>query len=672
MCGIAGIRIAPGTAAIRYAELLAMAAVQRHRGPDGNGFYRDRHVGLAHARLSLVDLEGGAQPLANEDETVWLVANGEVFTHDVLRRELEQRGHHFRTRSDSEVVLHAYEEWGEAAWPRLNGQFAFALWDTRRRLLHLVRDRFGVLPLHYAPTENAVVFASEAKALFASGRIAPALDLSTLHQVFTLWAAPGPASVFRGVEVVPPGGSVVVDESLRIRRTIWWRPDFTARGTVGDLDTTAERLGERLCEAVRLRSHADVPVGAYLSGGIDSSVIAALAVADGAPLETFAVRFEDPVLDETPMQRRVASLLGTRHHEILCTNQDVRRSLPEVVWHCEAPLLRTGPVPMFVLSGLVQQTGIKAVLTGEGADECLGGYSLFLEDKVRRFWARQPTSLARPALLGRVHDFVATAAQRQSPMWRAFYGLDRTRDDDPCRAHAVRWQNNHWTTRVLQPLPDGNAELAADWLGPAFGELLPPEFAEWSDLARAQAVELVSFMTPYLLASQGDRVALAHGVEVRYPFLDPDVVDFCQSLPDARKVRGLRTKVALRTLANELLPADVCERKKQPYRAPITTALFAPGPEDYVDELLAPARLAGNPLLDATAAGRLVAKARSTAGRVAEREAMALCGILTVQLLEDHLARLPDVVAARVAAATRPPDVLAGDLVTSPSPRRCP
>ena len=670
MCGIAGLRVTLGAPPIAFDELLAMAAVQRHRGPDGIGFYRDAEVGLAHARLSLVDLAGGAQPLANEDHTLWLVANGEVFTHEALRAELVQRGHRCRTRSDSEVVLHAYEEWGPAAWSRLNGQFAFALWDTRRRELHLVRDRFGILPLHYAELPGGgIAFASEAKALFAGGRVRGELDLASLHQVFTLWAAPGPATVFRGVQVVPPGGSVVVDAGGHIRRTIWWRPDFGPRSPIRSLDEAAERLGERLREAVRLRARADVPVGAYLSGGIDSSVVTALAAAEGARLATFAVGFEEAALDERPMQRRVAELLGTRHHEVVCTGREVRARLPEVVWHCETPLLRTGPVPMFMLAELAHRHGIKAVLTGEGADEWLGGYSIFLEDKVRRFWARQPASTARPALLGRVHDFVATAEQRESPMWRAFYGLDRSRDDDPCRAHAVRWQNNHWTTRVLQPL--ASADEDGDWLGAARRELLAPGFATWTDLARAQAVEIVSFMTPYLLASQGDRVALAHGVEARYPFLDPDVVDFCLRLPDARKVRGLRTKVALRTLAKDLLPPEIAERKKQPYRAPVTTALFAPGPADYVDELLAPDALAANPLLDGRAAGMLVAKARRAAGRVAEREAMAVCGVLTTQLLCDHLRRLPAVVATRVAAAPQHPDVLAGDLTSAtPTPSR--
>lgn len=657
MCGIAGVLVAAHAPPPEPAELHRMAALLQHRGPDGHGFALDRRCGLAHTRLSLVDLAGGAQPIGNEDGSVWLVANGEVFDHVAQRRELERLGHRFRTRSDVEVLLHAYEQWGERAWSRLDGQFAAAIWDARAQRLLLVRDRFGIVPLFYAETADAVVFASEAKALFAGSRVQPRLDAIALHQVFTMWSAPAPRSVFAGVRSVAPAETVEFGSGSP-RRTTWWRPDLRVRPdgprTLAD---AADALEAHLRRAVQLRLTADVPVGAYLSGGLDSSLTTALAVHAGASLQTFALRFEDAAFDETGPQRRVQQLLGTRHHEVLCREQDIRTHLPEVVWHCETPLVRTAPVPMFLLSGLVQRHGIKAVLTGEGADELLGGYSVFLEDRVRRFWARQPRSTARPALLQRVHDFVATGDQRASAMWRTFYGKDLDQVADPFHSHRLRWHNGAWTTRVLRPLADTDRDAAQP--ATALAALLPEDAANWRPLAQAQATELASFLSPYLLASQGDRVALAHGVEARYPFLDPDVVTFCNGLPDGWKLRGLRTKVVLRELAARHLPPDVAQRRKQPYRAPVAPALFGPGPDDYVGELLSPSRLRDDELVDARAAGLLVDKARRSGGRVSEREAMALCGLLTLQLLREHFQhRLPQRVEHAVQRlARRAPDV---------------
>ena len=650
-----------------------MAAALQNRGPDGHGFFVAEGIGLAHTRLSLVDATGGSQPLANEDGSIWVTANGEIFAHERLREELRQRGHRFRSRCDIEVLVHAYEEWGEAAWQRLEGQFAFALWDGRRQLLHLVRDRFGILPLHYAHTPDAVLFASEAKALFASGRLQPRFDAGAVHQVFTLWSALPPRTVFAGVHSVAPGSAVVFGADLQPRHTTWYQLDMSVRADgPTSLDEASEQLEHHLRTAVRRRLVADVAVGGYLSGGLDSSVLTAIAASEGQSLTTFALRFAEPAFDETAAQRRVSRLLGTVHHETLCSAADIRAALPEVVWHCETPLLRTAPVPMFHLSRLVRDHGIKAVLTGEGADELLGGYSIFLEDKVRRFWSRQPDSEARPALLARVHDFVGTNEQRASSMWRAFYGTSLRDTSDPFHAHAVRWKNTAWTTRVLQPLTAATPGIEA--MRRQLAGLLPPQFADWQPMARAQAVEIATFMSSYLLSSQGDRVAMGHGVETRYPFLDSEVVRFCAGLPDRFKVQGLRTKVALRAVASRLLPADVWQRKKQPYRAPVAQALLAAHGEDYVADLLSPAKLRANELIAAPAATALVEKTSRDPARASERESMALCGLLTLQLLREHFVeRLPERLAAGTRSlAERRPDVAVDHRSQPPHPSRTP
>jgi len=611
-----------------------MAAMLRHRGPDGYGLYRDDRVGLAHARLSIIDLSGGAQPIHNEDKSIWVTFNGEIFNYLELRAELERLGHRFYTRSDTEVLVHNFEEYGPRAWEKLNGQFALALWDSRDRRLWLVRDRVGILPLYYARASGRVLFASENKALFASGHLVPRFDGSGLVEAFTRWAAPPPGTVFAEVRNVPPGTVVCFDENHQERQQCYWQPDLSEDAALQAIsaDEAAEALGDKLTQAVRLRLRADVPVGAYLSGGLDSSVIGRLIrQADSSPLQTFAVRFEDPRFDETAEQRRMAGLLGTRHHEILCGSADIRGALPEVIWHCEMPLLRTAPAPLFLLSGLVRSHGMKVVLTGEGADELLAGYHIFKEDKVRRFWARLPESQVRPALLARLYPYVG-GGQQQTKLWQRFFRRGLTELDHPFYSHRVRWENTGWAVRFLAPevrraLDPGRFEADLE-------QMLPHGWRSWRPLARAQAIEMATFLSPYLLCSQGDRVAMAHSVEVRYPFLDPQVVDFCCRLPGRFKLRGLRDKLVLRTLASGQLPRDIWQRPKQPYRAPMTPVLFGPDAPDYVGELLSRSSLTRLGLVECNGAERLIDKAHRNAGRMSgEREEMALVGLLTLQLL---------------------------------------
>jgi asparagine synthase (glutamine-hydrolysing) len=639
MCGIAGVLNGPGLAPVEIDTLTTMAAVLHHRGPDGYGLYRDEQVGLAHARLSIIDLATGDQPLTNEDGTVWLSFNGEIFNYLELRRELIDLGHRFVTQGDSEVIVHGYEVWGEGLWPRLNGQFAVALWDSRARRLWLSRDRLGILPLHYAQAGGRLVFGSEAKAVFASGLVDPAFDPRGIDEVFSRWSATPPRTVFAGVESVRPGSAMcfeVGSSGLSRRELRWWTADWTVDPALADLsvDEAADLLGERLSEAVKLRLRADVPVGAYLSGGLDSSVLASLVEKGDAPLETFAVRFADPAFDETAEQRRMADLLGTRHHEIVCGPDEISEALLDVVWHCEAPLLRTAPVPLFLLSGLVRQAGMKVVLTGEGADELLSGYSIFKEDKVRRFWARNPASTMRPALAGKLHPEVAAGGTRGTELWSRFFGRDLEATDHPFYAHLIRWQNTSWARRVLDR--DLRAEADAD-PGASEAALLaemPDGWLEWEPLARAQWVEIATFMSSYLLSYQGDRVAMAHGIEVRYPFLDPEMIRWCSSLPTRLKMPGLRDKVALRQLASRSLPTEIWQRPKQPYRAPMTSALFGPEAPEYVHDLLSETVVTDLGLLDPKAVRMLAARAFDRKGHMAgEREEMALVGALTLQAL---------------------------------------
>ncbi len=635
MCGIAGILNGPGEQPVSFDVLRRMAAMLRHRGPDGYGMYRDQRIGLAHTRLSIIDLTAGDQPIHNEDENVWVTYNGEIFNYRELRKTLEERGHRFYTRSDTEVIVHCYEEYGEAAWRMFNGQFALALWDRKARKLWLVRDRVGIVPLYYCLSDGRLLFASEAKALFASGYLQPGFNAAGLVEVFSRWAASAPRTVFRGVQNVEPGTSIVFNEGLQARSVRYWQADFSeAPGSERlTLDEAVEGLDEHLRRSIRLRLRADVPVGAYLSGGLDSSVIAQLARnADSSPLQTFAVRFRDPAFDETVEQRRMAALLGTRHHEILCGEDELRDALPDVVWHCESPLLRTAPTPLYLLSSLVRQNQMKVVLTGEGADELLAGYDIFKEDKVRRFWARQPESTWRPRLFSRLYHYVGEGRHQQTRLWQHFFRKALEPRDHPFYSHMVRWQNTGWATLLLAPELVGKVDpfrIEAD-----LEASMPPGWRTWSPLGRAQMTEVTTFMSAYLLSSQGDRVAMGHSVEARYPFLDPELVDFCARLPARLKLRGLRDKVTLRALARRDLPREIWDRPKQPYRAPMTRAFFGNRTPAYVDDLLSPQALKRLGLVNSGAVSKLVLKARRRDGHLSsEREEMALVGVLTLQLL---------------------------------------
>jgi asparagine synthase (glutamine-hydrolysing) len=639
VCGIAGVYAGAAAAAVTEEEIRGMMGMLHHRGPDGHGLYISPRIGLGNTRLSIVDIDGGFQPLCNERQDVWLVHNGEIFNHVELRADLIARGHRFATSSDSEAIIHAYEEHGADTWNVLNGQFAIALWDRRSAELWLVRDRLGINPLHYALVGGSVVFGSEAKAILAGRRIAAAPDPQGLIDTFTRWSPSAPDSVFAGIRQVRPGTSMRFDANLRPSEHRYWSVAFPTRlpGSPGSddpvdrLDEAADRLNTAMTEAVRLRLRADVPVGAYLSGGLDSSYIAALIRREhSGRLDTFGIRFQDPLYDETDEQRGMAAVLGTEHHEVMCTADDIASAVPSVVWHAEQPLLRTAPIPMYILSGLVRATGFKVAMTGEGSDEWFAGYSILKEDRVRRFWARDPGSTMRPALLARIHPEIGRDRARQSPFWRSFFGQGLDQPDHPLFSHLPRWQSAAWTTRLLSTAILAGGSVEASYT--AVTERLPEGWRSWSPLARAQAIEIETFMSSYLLAAQGDRMGLGHGVELRYPFLDPNVAELALAMPDRFKLSGLRDKVVLRRAASKVLPREVWERPKQPFRAPPMSSALLGAPGGYFDSLLTEASIRRVGLLDTQAVRHLVDRGRSAVGRMpGEREEMALIGAVTLQ-----------------------------------------
>jgi asparagine synthase (glutamine-hydrolysing) len=655
MCGIAGILNLTEAAPPEEQTLRAMLGMIRHRGPDQFGVYLADQIGLGNARLSILDLTSGQQPISNEDETLWIVFNGEIFNYLELRAELEARGHRFTTATDTEVLLHLYEEKGPECLQRLNGQWAVAIWNERDRTLFLARDRLGVRPLFYTRCNGRLIFGSEIKAIFACPEVPRDLDPVALDQVFTYWSVQTPRTSFKGVFEIPPGHYLLVrDGDMKLRR--YWHLEFSpevppsANRLPRSEEEYAEEFRALLVDAVRIRLRADVPVGAYLSGGLDSSTIAAVVRELGVShLDTFSIAFDNPEFDESAYQRRMARFLGTDHQVVTVTHAAIARVFPDVIWHTETPILRTAPAPMFLLSQLVHDRGYKVVLTGEGADEFLGGYDIFKETMVRRFWARQPLSEWRPALLRRLYPEIGGLAAASDAYLRAFFGHGLTETDRPDYSHMLRWRT---TSRAKRFFSRELLDAIAAELGhppPVVGEATDHRFptsdfrlltsdlrVPSGSLERAQYLEITTFLSPYLLSSQGDRVAMAHSVEGRFPFLDYRVAEFCNRLPPKLKLRGLRDKRLLRRTAQRWLPAEVQQRRKRPYRAPIHRSFFGDSAPAYVGELTSVSAMARSGWFQSRAIDQLIRKANE-GQRMSETDDMALAGILSSQLLYEHV-----------------------------------
>lgn len=653
MCGIAGIvNLTDALPPPTRERVRAMVRAIRHRGPDEFGLYRDGRAALGHARLSIVDLASGQQPMPNADHTRWLVFNGEVFNFVELRAELEAAGHVFRTHSDTEVIVHAWEQWGVEAFTRFNGQWAIALWDTVSEELVLCRDRVGVRPLFIHEGGGRVRFASEVKALFADPDVPRGLDVRGVEETFTFWGSRAPTSVFEGVTELPPGVVRRYTKAGTRHDHVYWQPSYPRVAGEGPreadrctLDEAVAGLRDRLHHASELRMlRADVPVGAYLSGGIDSSYVAWLARdAVRGRFHTFSLRFEDPEYDETSYQRLMVERLHSEHAEVVASRSDIAKVFPEVVAHAERPLLRTGPAPLFLLSKLVREQGLKVVLTGEGSDEMLGGYDIFREAKVRRFWARQPDSKLRPKLFDRLYPWLARSPAAARGLALQFWARGLDKPDDPTFSHGPRWTSASALQRFFSS--SMKARMAADARPNPIASLvdsLPADFTRWDPLAQAQYLEVVTLLNPYILASQGDRMLMANSVEGRFPFLDKEVMAFANAMPARFKLRGLDEKHVLKRAAAAVLPKEILERPKQPYRAPDAACFTSSDAPDWVRELTTEEALKKVGVFDAAAVTALMEKARRVSAKggdaaFSNADNMAVVGVLSTQLLHRHV-----------------------------------
>jgi asparagine synthase (glutamine-hydrolysing) len=631
MCGIAGaLKLGGGQA--DPDQLARMIAMLGHRGPDAHGIQVSGPAGLAHARLSIIDLQTGAQPMSNANGQLWITYNGEIFNYIELKETLLSKGHKFITRSDTEVILAAYREYGEDCVNHFNGQWALAIWDSIEQKLFLSRDRSGVRPLFYTQTKESFLFGSEIKALFACPEVPREIDPCGMDQVFTFWVTLPPRTVFKNIFQLPPGHSLTVkDNRVQVRQ--YWSVSYTEDRNPrnGNERESAEELLHLLRDATRIRLRSDVPVGAYLSGGIDSTLTTALVrELAGDRLRSFSITFDDNDFDESSYQQQASSYLQTQHSTVSCSHADIARVFPQIIRHTEQPVLRTAPVPMFLLSQLVHDSGFKVVLTGEGADEVLGGYDIFKEAKIRRFWASNPESKWRPLLLKRLYPYLQDLRRQPAASLRQFFRVGAQDLSSPLFSHLPRWELTSrlkllFSTEFRDEI--GNYDPIAELL-----ESLPPEFRSWPHFTQGEYLEAKYFLTGYLLSSQGDRMAMAHSVEGRYPFLDYRVIEFAAKLPVNLKMKVLNEKYLLKRACKGLVPDSIVSRHKQPYRAPDGRCFFDTAEQGYVSEMLSPCSIRKNGIFDAGAVESLVGKFR--AGKASSvKDDMALVGVLSTQLL---------------------------------------
>jgi asparagine synthase (glutamine-hydrolysing) len=609
-----------------------MIAAIAHRGPDENGTFVTPEVGLGHARLSIVGLGDGQQPMSDETGDLTIVFNGEIFNYVELREGLRDKGRRLRTSSDTEVILHLYDVMGEDCLSVLNGDFSFAIWDRRRQRMMLARDRMGVRPLFYTTHGGALYFASEIKALLQVPGVCAELDPVALDQIFTLWAPIAPRTGFRDIHELEPAHFMIAEKGKVSIRSYWQLdyPERDAPSQFTDESSAAEALHALLTDATRIRMRADVPVGSYLSGGLDSSIISALA-AGMAPqgLRTFSVTFDSAEHDESAFQLEMARALGTHHSTVACHAGDIARTFPEVIRFTERPIIRTAPAPLYQLSGLVREKGLKVVLTGEGADEVFAGYDIFKEARVRRFCGRHPGSRLRPHLFRKLYPYLPGLQQQSAEYLAAFFGAGDTPLDDPLFSHRPRFKSTaatkiFFSADLRAALKDYNA--AEDLAG-----RLPEAFGRWHPLHQAQYLESRFLLPGYILSSQGDRMAMAHGIEGRFPFLDHRLVEFATRLPPEMKLKGLVEKHILREATKDLLPPTIGRRTKQPYRAPDSRSFTGAGELDYVRDAMSEASIGNRGLFNAKAVTKLYDKCQ-TQSVTGFRDNAAFVGILSTQL----------------------------------------
>jgi asparagine synthase (glutamine-hydrolysing) len=612
MCGIAGFVSVDGLDEHASSRAIRMRDVITHRGPDEAGLHADAFAALAHRRLSIVDLSTGQQPTSNEDGTVWIVFNGEIYNHADIRRDLEARGHHYRTRCDTETIVHAYEEWGDDCVHRFRGMFAFAIWDAPKRRLLLVRDRLGIKPVYWARTGDTLLFGSEIKAILASDLVTPQANEDVLPEVLSTRYTSGTDTMFRGIHKLLAGHRLVFENGNIDLQQYWDVPVGSPEGLRSPTDDgrsaglqachdVVARFRELLEESVRLRLMSDVPLGMFLSGGIDSSAIAAImARMIDRPLQTFSVAFKERAFNELEYAREVARAIGADSHEIVIDDRDFFGALPRLVWHEDEPIAHTSSVPLYFVSALARQH-VTVVLTGEGSDELLAGYGKYL----RLAWNWRAGSVYEKVVPQALRTSIANGVVPNLPRKfaryarRTFLAMDRTPEAMFFDNFASIRLADQWS--LLAPGLRGTATRAnAYGASRAYFEKLN---GHSTLLDRLLYADIKTYLVELLMKQ--DQMSMATSIESRVPFLDHKLVEFAAGLPDEWKLRGLTTKRVLRESMKGLLPASILNRPKMGF--PVPFANWTRGPWNAsVRDVLLDSRSRQRGIVDPAAVDRLL------------------------------------------------------------------
>ena len=562
MCGIVGI-VRSGDTLVDEGVLARMCEAVRHRGPDDDGQYVNGRVGLAMRRLSIIDLKGGQQPIHNGDRTAWIVFNGEIYNYRELREHLEKLGHEFYTDSDTEVIIHAYDQYGRECPKHLRGMFAFAIWDERKGELFLARDRVGKKPLLYALVNDQIIFGSEFNALLQHPDVSREIEPEAIHYYLSFMCVPAPLTAYRAIRKLEPGHTLTFDRHGQVRIERYWQPDFSRKEKFDEREA-GERALEVLREAVRVRLVSEVPLGAFLSGGIDSSAVVALMSQESrAPVKTFSIGFEEQDFSELHHARRVAEHVGAEHHEFIVrpAAMDV---LPTLIEHYGEPYADSSAIPTYYVAKETRRH-VTVALNGDGGDECFAGYERYAAMRFAESYRKLPKLMRRP-LIEQAVELLPSSDLRRTPI-RSFKRFIKAASL-PTAERYLRWVSVLDSKAKADLYTD---EFRRQMAGHEAVDFLSPWFARANGAGVVDASLLTDTMTylPNDLLVKVDIASMAVSLEARSPFLDHHVIEFAASLPENLKLRGRTTKFLLKQALKKLLPAENLRRSKMGFGVPI-------------------------------------------------------------------------------------------------------
>ncbi|HEX6385860.1 MAG TPA: asparagine synthase (glutamine-hydrolyzing) [Anaerolineae bacterium] len=563
MCGICGIVSLNVDRPIDGGALLQrMNDTMAHRGPDDAGHYLSRQAGMAMNRLRIIDLISGDQPIANEDRSMWIVFNGEIYNHQEIRRQLEQKGHVFQTKSDTEAIIHAYEEYGDDCVHHFNGMFGFAIWDSQQQRLLLARDRLGIKPMYYCMAADTFIFASELKAILAHPERPRDIDFVALDHFLTLEYIPSPRTIFKGIYKLPPGHRLILERG-RYRLEQYW--DVPLRPITSDDATCVEALTELIRDAVKIRLMADVPLGAFLSGGIDSStVIAFMSEASSTPVRTFSIGFGDPTYNELPYARMVANTFGTRHHEEFL-EPDITDLVLRLVSHFDEPFGDFSIFPTYLVSQVARKF-VTITLSGDGGDEIFAGYDTYVAQRLANRYYNWLPGFVRQGMLPRLMEMAPPQPAKKGTINKAKRFIEG--GALPPSLQHTRWMmfmHDRDKARLYRPWLQAclNGDTAADMMAYYFQQV-----AQTDALTQQQYVDVKTYLADDIL-TKVDRMSMAVSLEARVPLLDHRIVEFALNLPPHLKLNGNETKVILRRVMANRLPPAVLEKPKEGFSIPL-------------------------------------------------------------------------------------------------------